>query len=105
MDNELLCCGIENPIPCLYSSLYLSIFLYFKAKFVSQFFPELCKLESAYMVYICRMRFSQIRCENKAHHDNIQKLRWHVEKAYSYACQTINAKLKLPHLIILKFPT
>ena len=55
-------------------------------------------------------RFSQIRRENKAHHDNIQKLRWHVEKTYSYACQTINAKLKLPHLIILKhknnqFPT
>ena len=57
-------------------------------------------------------RFSQIRRENKAHYDNIQKLRWHVEKTYSYmyACRTINAKLKLPHLIILKhksnqFPT
>ena len=42
--------------------------------------------------------------------DNIQKLRWHVEKPHSYACRTINAKLKLPHLIILKhknnqFPT
>ena len=55
-------------------------------------------------------RCSQIRCENKATHDNIQKIRWNVEKTYSYACQTINAKLKLPHLIILKlknnhFPT
>ena len=34
MDNELLYCGIENRIPCSYSSLYLSIFLYFKAKFI-----------------------------------------------------------------------
>ena len=44
MDNELLYCGIENRTPCSYSSLYLSIFLSFKAKFVSQFSPELCKL-------------------------------------------------------------
>ena len=55
-------------------------------------------------------RFSQIRRENKAHHDNIQKLGWHAEKTCRYACRTINAKLKLPHLIILKhknnqFPT
>ena len=41
-------------------------------------------------------RFSQIRRENKAHPDNIQKLRWHVKKTYSYACRTINAKLKTP---------
>ena len=47
-------------------------------------------------------RFSQIRRENKAHHDNKQKLRWPVEKTYSYACRTISAKLKLSHLIILK---
>ena len=26
MDNELLYCGIENRTPCLYCSLYLSIF-------------------------------------------------------------------------------
>ena len=26
-----------------------------KAKFVSQFSPELCKLESLNMIYICRM--------------------------------------------------
>ena len=45
--------GIENRIPCSYSSLYLSIFLSFKAKFVSQFSPELCKLESSNMVNIC----------------------------------------------------
>ena len=55
MDNELLYCGIENRTPCFYSSLYLSIFLSFKAKFVSQFSPELCKVESLNMVYICRM--------------------------------------------------
>ena len=42
-DNELLFCGIENRTPCSYSSLYLSIFLSFTAKFVSQF------------VYICKM--------------------------------------------------
>ena len=55
MDNELLYCGIENQIPCSYSSLYLSIFLSFMAKFVSHFSLELCKLESSNMVYICRM--------------------------------------------------
>ena len=41
MDNELLYCGIDNWTPCSYSSLYLSIFLSFKAKFVSQFSREL----------------------------------------------------------------
>ena len=55
IDNELLYCGIENPTPCCCCSLYLSIFLSFMAKFVSQFSPELCKLESSNMVYICRM--------------------------------------------------
>ena len=55
MDNELLYCGIENRTPCSYSSLYLSIFLSFTAKFVSQFSPDLCKLESSNKVYICRM--------------------------------------------------
>ena len=55
MDNELLYCWIENQTPCSYSSLYLSIFLSFKAKFVSQFSPELCKLESSNMVYIWSM--------------------------------------------------
>ena len=55
IDNELLCCGIENRTPCSYSSLYLSIFLSFIAKFVSQFSPEMCKLESSNMVYIYRM--------------------------------------------------
>ena len=34
MDNELLYCGIVNRTHCSYSSLYLSIFLSFKAKFV-----------------------------------------------------------------------
>ena len=37
MDNELLYSGIENRTPCSYSSLYLSIFLSFKAKFMSSF--------------------------------------------------------------------
>ena len=55
VDNELLYCWIENRTPCFYSSLYLSSFLSFKAKVVSLFSPELCKLESANMVYICRM--------------------------------------------------
>ena len=51
--NELLYCGIENRTRCSYSSLYLSIFLSFKAKFVSHFSPELCKEEFSNMVYIC----------------------------------------------------
>ena len=55
MDNDLLFCGIENQTACSYSSLYLSIFLSFKAKFVSQFSQELYKIESSNMVYICRM--------------------------------------------------
>ena len=55
IDDELLYYGIENQTACFYSSLYLSIFLSFKAKFVSLFSPELCKLESSNMVYICRM--------------------------------------------------
>ena len=55
MDNELLYCGIENRTPCFYFSLYLFIFLSFKVEFVSQFSPELCKLESSNMIYICRM--------------------------------------------------
>ena len=55
MDNELVYCGIENRTFCSYSSLYLSIFLSFMAKVVSQFSPELCKLESSNMVNICRM--------------------------------------------------
>ena len=37
MDNDLLYCGIDNQTPCSYSSPYLSIFLSFKAKFVSVF--------------------------------------------------------------------
>ena len=55
MDNELLYCKIENQTPCSYSSLYLSIFLSFKANFVSLFSLELFKLESSNMLYICRM--------------------------------------------------
>ena len=55
VDNELFYRGIENRTPCFYSSLYLSNFLSFKAKFVSQFSPELCNLESSNMMYICRI--------------------------------------------------
>ena len=55
MKNELLYYGIENRIPCSYFTLYLSIFLSFKAKLVSLLSPEQCKLESSNIVYICRM--------------------------------------------------
>ena len=55
MDNELLYYEIENWTPCSYSSLYLSIFLSFKAKFASLFSLEQCMLESSNMVYKCRM--------------------------------------------------
>ena len=55
MDNELLYCGMEIRTPCSNSSLNLSIFLAFMAKFGSQFSPELCKLDSSNMVYICTM--------------------------------------------------
>ena len=57
IDSVLLYCRIENRIPCSYSSLYLSIFLSFMAKCVSQFSLEMCKLESSNMVHIhvCRM--------------------------------------------------
>ena len=55
MHNELLYCGIKNQTPCSYFSLCLSILLSFEVKFVSQFSPELCKLESSNMIYICRM--------------------------------------------------
>ena len=55
IDNELLYYEIENRTPGSYSFLYLSIFLSFKAKFVSQFSLELCKLDSSNMVYIKRM--------------------------------------------------
>ena len=54
MDNELFC-RTENRTPCSYSSLYLSFFLSSTAKSVSQFSPELCKLESSNMVYTYRM--------------------------------------------------
>ena len=51
MDNALLYFGIENLTPCSYFSLYLSIFLSYKAKLESQFSPELCKLESSNVVH------------------------------------------------------
>ena len=55
MDNVLLYCEIENQTPFFYSALYLSILMYLKGKFVSQFSPELCKPESLNMIFICRM--------------------------------------------------
>ena len=56
MDNELLYCWIENPTPCFYSSLYLSIFLSFKAKFVSQFSPVLrLNLCHSFLRYFARL--------------------------------------------------
>ena len=51
MDNELLYCGIEKRSHCSYFLLYLSSFLSFKAKFLSQFSQE----ESPNMEYLCRM--------------------------------------------------
>ena len=63
MDNELLYCGIENRTHCLYSFIYLSILLSFKAKFLSQFSQDQCKLESLNMVYICRMNDCIVGCE------------------------------------------
>ena len=41
MDDELWYGVIDNQANCSYSSLYLSMFLSFKAKFVSQFSQEL----------------------------------------------------------------
>ena len=55
MDNEMFYYWIENLTPCSYFSFYLSIFLSFKANFVSLFSPELCTLESSNMEYLCRM--------------------------------------------------
>ena len=46
----------------LYSSLYMSIFLSSRAKFVSQFSQELYKLESSNMVYICRLSDCIVDC-------------------------------------------
>ena len=55
MDNALWYYGLENRTPCSNNSFFFSIFLSFKARFVSQFSPKLCKLDSLNMVYICRM--------------------------------------------------
>ena len=55
MDNEVLYSGIEDWTHCSYSSLYLSIFLSFKAKFVSWFSQEPFKLESSIMECLCKM--------------------------------------------------
>ena len=55
IDIWLLYFGIEIRTPCSGSSLCLSIFLSFRAKFVSQFSSEMCEVESSNMVDICRM--------------------------------------------------
>ena len=52
MDNELLYWRMEYRTLCSYFTIYLSVFLSFKAKFVSHFSSELCTLESSNMVYI-----------------------------------------------------
>ena len=54
MDVELWYGHIENQAHCSYSSIYLSILLSFKSKFMSQFYQELLKLESSTLVSICR---------------------------------------------------
>ena len=65
MKNEFLYCGIENWTHCSYSSLYLSIFLSFKAKFVSWFSQELFKLESSIMECLCKMSDHIMGLKNK----------------------------------------
>ena len=65
MENEVLSCGIENWIHCSYSSLYLSIFPSFKAKFVSQFSQKLFKLESLIMDCLCIMSDHIMGLRNK----------------------------------------
>ena len=65
MDNEFLYCGIENWTHCFYSSLYLYIFLSFKAKFVSRFSQELFKLKSSIMECLCKMSDHIMGLRNK----------------------------------------
>ena len=50
MDDELLCRGIESQAPVSYSSCYLSFFLSFQGKFVSQVSQEVCNLDSSNLV-------------------------------------------------------
>ena len=52
MDNALLYRGFEIRTLCFYSSLYLSIFLSFQGKFVSQFSQELLKQQTSNMTYL-----------------------------------------------------
>ena len=47
--------GLRIEVLALILPFICPFFLSFKAKFVSQCSPELCKLESSNMVYICRM--------------------------------------------------
>ena len=47
--------GLRIELLALILSFICPFFLSLKAKFVSQFSVELCKLESSNMVYICRM--------------------------------------------------
>ena len=51
------CCivGLRTGLLALILLFICPLFLSFKAKFVSQFSPELCKLESSNMIYICRI--------------------------------------------------
>ena len=49
LDNKLLYWGTVNETHCSYSSIDLSIFLYFRRRFVSHFFQELCSLQSSNM--------------------------------------------------------
>ena len=51
------CCnmGLRIELLAFILPFICPFFLSFKAKFVSQFSPELCKLESSNMVHRCRM--------------------------------------------------
>ena len=65
MDNGFLYCGIENWTHCSYSSLYLSVFLSFKAKFLSRFSQELFNSESSIMECLCKMSDHIMGLRNK----------------------------------------
>ena len=47
--------GLRIGLLALIFHFICPFFLSFKTKFVSQFSPELCILESSNMVYICKM--------------------------------------------------
>ena len=59
--------GLRIRLLALIFSLYTSIFMSFKAKFVSQFSQELYKVEASNMVYLCRMSDCIVGFEIQGH--------------------------------------